>query len=118
MCERAVAFRVRQVPVCRCELLDLHLLRSQRLFFAFIMPLTAPPGEDSGVLHGHGTPFNKVFTYGMDEATAWAQTEMGWGGCFFELQIGVAPSQIHTFPLPAHTRHSHAEYVITTAFLV
>ena len=32
-----------------------------------------------GVVHGHATPFNKLFTYGQDEAHAWAQRE--WGGC-------------------------------------
>ena len=34
----------------------------------------------------------------------------GWGGCYVELQIGIAPSQLHTFPLPARTSHHHSEY--------
>ena len=67
-------------------------------------------GDQHGVLHGHGTPFNKIWTMGMDDTHAWSETTHNWGGCFVELQIGVAPTQSHTFPLPAHTSHHHSEY--------
>ena len=67
-------------------------------------------GDQHGVLHGHGTPFNKIWTMGMDDTHAWSETTHNWGGCFVELQIGVAPTQSHTFPLPAHSSHHHTEY--------
>eukprot|EP00966_Prymnesium_polylepis_P239975 5549136-Prymnesium_polylepis.1 len=34
-----------------------------------------------------------------------------WDGCFVELQIGVAPTQSHTFPMPPRTTHHHSEYL-------
>lgn len=67
-------------------------------------------GEDVGVIHGHSTPFNKVWMWGQDQIRAWTQSENVWGGCFVELQIGVAPSQMHTFPLPARSKHEHVEF--------
>ena len=42
--------------------------------------------------------------------SGWAQSDQGWGGCFVELQIGVAPSQLHTWPVPAKSSHHHSEY--------
>jgi hypothetical protein len=67
-------------------------------------------GDSNGVLHGHGTKFNKIWTMGMDDAHAWTETEATWNGCFVELQVGVAPTQSHTFPLPARTSHHHSEW--------
>lgn len=57
-----------------------------------------------------GTPFNKIWTMGMDQAHGWSETEAVWGGCFVELQVGVAPTQSHTFEVPAHSSHHHSEY--------
>ena len=49
-------------------------------------------GEQHGVIHGHSTPFNKVWTMGQDEAHGWSETGAVWHGCFAELQIGIAPT--------------------------
>ena len=67
-------------------------------------------GEQHGVIHGHSTAFNKIWTMGQDNAHGWSQTVNEWGGCFVELQIGVAPTQMHTFPLEGHSSHHHTEY--------
>jgi hypothetical protein len=47
----------------------------------------------------------------MDDTHAWSETTNNWGGCFVELQIGVAPTQSHTFPLEPESSHHHSEYV-------
>ena len=70
-------------------------------------------GEQHGVIHGHSTPFNKVWTMGQDEAHGWSETGAVWHGCFAELQIGIAPTQMHTFDLPPHSSHEHSEYFLT-----
>lgn len=67
-------------------------------------------GDTHGVVHGHGTPFNKIWTMGMDYGHAWSESANDWNGCFVELQVGVAPTQSHTFTLPAHSSHHHSEF--------
>ena len=67
-------------------------------------------GDSHGVLHGHGTSFNKIWTMGQDYSHAWSQTTNDWNGCFVELQVGVAPTQSHTFTVPKHGSHDHSEY--------
>ena len=67
-------------------------------------------GEQVGMIHGHSTPFNKVYSNGNNDVFGWSQTEDCWNGCFVELQIGVAPSQLHSFPLAARSSHHHSEY--------
>ena len=47
---------------------------------------------------------------GMDLAHAWSETDAVWGGCFVELQVGVAPTQSHVFKLPARSSHQHSEW--------
>ena len=60
-----------------------------------------------GVYHGH-TLHEKVWGWGPDPMMRWGQ-EHAWGSCFAELQVGVAPTQFHTFDLAAHSVHSHVE---------
>ena len=56
---------------------------------------------------GH-TINEKIWGWGQDPMMVWGQ-EHAWGTCFAELQTGVAPTQFHTFNLPAHGTHSHVE---------
>ena len=60
-----------------------------------------------GMFHGH-TINEKVWAFGVDPIMSWGQ-EHAWGACFCELQTGVAPTQFHTFDIPARTNHSFVE---------
>ena len=52
----------------------------------------------------------------MDEGHGLSETKENWDGCFVELQIGVAPTQSHTFDLKPQSSHHHSEYAPRAAF--